>query len=130
MKDVELNLSNYSKCLCPVCPVQAKSTCIAGKNEGWREVRKSAGRVLRQYPDHPEVYDMDLGELQKSETGKDQRFSKPAPEEMIELYCCKLVGKSNCNDLDVGQPCQCPTCAVWASHDLGGYYYCTSGSTQ
>lgn len=130
MKEVELNLNNYSKCLCTVCPVQAKSECVAAKREKWLEVRRSLGRVLRQYPDHPEAYEMDMGELAESETGKDQDFRKPAAEEMIELYCCKTVGKSNCVDLDGEKSCQCPTCAVWTSHDLKGFYYCAKGSPE
>ncbi len=129
MKDVELTLNNYTKCLCPVCPVQEPSNCIAAKREGWRGARKSAGRVLRQFAEHPEVYDLEFAALASSETGRSAGFREPAPEEMTELYCSKPVGKSDCDDLNVQARCQCPDCAVWASHQLGGYYYCTSGSS-
>lgn len=74
MGEVELNISNYTKCLCPVCPVQAESGCIAARKSSWVEARKGAGRILKQYHLHPETYEMEMGSLQENEVGKEQGF--------------------------------------------------------
>jgi hypothetical protein len=37
---VPFTLSNVSKCLCPGCPVQAKSQCVAGLKKGLSEALK------------------------------------------------------------------------------------------
>ncbi len=128
MARIKLNISNYGKCLCPVCPVQLKSPCIAAKNENWREQRKAIGEILKEYPDHPEAYQMDMEELEKSGVGIRHHFSQPRPDEMQELYCSEAVGKSNCDDLDEEKMCQCQDCAVWQQNRLGRTYFCLSGS--
>lgn len=127
MEEVKLNISNYAKCLCQVCPVQEDSSCIAAKNEKWREMRMRVGQVLEDYPDHPESYEMEMGELENNEVGKKHGFSQPEPEDMVELYCSAVVGKSNCNDLSDEKFCQCPACAVWSAHVLGSTYFCLRG---
>ena len=82
------------------------------------------GRILEEYPHHPEAYEMEMGELENSEVGRENAFIQPNPEDMQELYCSKAVGKSNCGDLNDGEMCQCPTCAVWSANSLGSTYYC------
>jgi hypothetical protein len=124
MADVSLNIMNYSRCLCPVCPVQKPSSCIAAKRELWLEARKGIGRVLKQYHVDPGAYVMDFRELEQSEIGVSQGFRRPAPGDMIEVYCSKEVGKSNCDDLNDDQYCQCPDCSVWSDNELQGDYYC------
>ncbi len=125
---VKLNISNYGKCLCPVCPVQLKSACIAAKNEEWRLFRLKVGEILKEYHLHPEAYEMDMQELEKNVVGKKHSFTEPKPAGMQELYCSEAVGKSNCGDLDEGKMCQCPDCVVWQQNKLGSTYFCLSGS--
>lgn len=127
MKDVELTIANATKCICPVCPVQADSTCTAAKRPGWERERIAAGDVLAEYPDHPEAYDMDMAELETAEVGKRHDFEKPDAEAMIELYCRSAATGSDCEDLDATKSCQCPLCAVWATHQLVSEYYCLRG---
>jgi hypothetical protein len=122
-REVELSINNYTKCLCPVCPVQEDSKCIAQKMIKWADTRKRIGDILEEYPFHPEAYDMEMGELQNSAIGAKKGFLKPQPVEMKELYCCKHVGKSNCGDLKLAI-CQCTDCTVWKDHGLHAGYYC------
>lgn len=127
MKEVELTIDNVTKCVCPMCPVQASSECIAAKRPDWERARTAAGDILAEYPTYPEAFDMDYQDLETTEVGRRHGFKKPEREDMIELYCSEAVGRSSCNDLDGAKPCQCPTCAVWASHQLDSTYYCMSG---
>lgn len=80
--------------------------------------------LTNAYPDHPEAFDMEMGELEGTEVGMRHGFRKPDTADMIELYCSRTVGSSSCNDLDDDKHCQCPSCSVWATHGLGSYYYC------
>lgn len=127
---VKLTIDNYTKCLCPVCPVQEKSKCIALKKANWQETRKKVGRVLEEYPFHPETYEIEMDELEKHEIGKKHGFFKPNQKDMIELFCSKAVGKSDCSDLDSRQKCNCPDCAVWSKSGLKTAYYCMRGSSE
>ncbi len=122
MEPVKLTPDNYTKCLCPVCPVQAGSVCIAAKRDAWKEMRLSVGKLLEEYASHPESYDQTFDEIEASELGRRLSFRAPTPPEMIELYCS--IGKTDCEDLDTEQRCQCGDCAVWAKHGLDAYYYC------
>ncbi|MCL6106675.1 MAG: DUF2769 domain-containing protein [Actinobacteria bacterium] len=128
MKEVELNISNYSKCLCPVCPVEADSPCLYTRQKTWRDARRQLGKVLKQYPEHPEAYEMPMQELEASDTGKDLHFAKPAPANMRELFCSEAVGRSDCQDLSGERTCQCPDCMVWEGYRLGSGYFCVRGS--
>jgi hypothetical protein len=123
-KDVDLNIDNATKCVCPVCPVQAKSECIAAKRPRWERRRVAVGDILTEYPDHPEAFEMDYRKLEATEVGKGHGFEMPDTSDMMELYCSKTIGRSDCDDLDDTKPCQCPTCTVWASHQLDSTYYC------
>lgn len=127
LPEVRRNISNYVKCLCPVCPVQEGSGCIDAKKEKWRELRKSIGKVLEDYPLHPEAYEMEMAELEHNIVGQKHGFSRPEKEDMIELYCSPVISKSNCGDLNDEKFCQCPTCAVWSAHLLRSTYYCLRG---
>jgi hypothetical protein len=124
MKEVELSIDNSTKCLCPVCPVQTESDCTAAKRPGWEKGRMAAGDILTEYPDHPEAFGMEMGELEATQVGRRHGFKKPDTDDMMELYCSSAVSSSNCKDLDAKKSCQCPSCAVWATHGLGSYYYC------
>lgn len=124
--EILLNLDNATKCICPVCPVQASSQCIAAKRAAWQRGRLAAGEILAEYPSHPEAYDVAFERLEVSELAKKQGFAAPDTTQMIELYCAKRVSASDCEDLDPHQSCQCPTCAVWATHHLDSTYYCLS----
>lgn len=128
MKEVQLNIANSTKCLCPGCGVQAESACIAAKRPGWRKTRIAIGDVLTEFPTHPEAFEMPVAELAATDIGKQHGFEAPDTTEMIELYCSAAVSASNCMDLDSEKRCLCPTCAVWAAHGLGAYYYCLSKS--
>lgn len=121
--EVLLNLDNATKCICPVCPVQAASECIAARRGRWEQGRLAAGEILAEYPTHPEAYDMAFERLTVSELATKHAFASDTSR-MIELYCAKSVGASDCEDLDSRQSCQCPTCAVWATHHLDSAYYC------
>ncbi len=121
---VELNPDNYTKCLCPVCPVQRASACVAAKRDGWRKLRLAVGDLLEEYPDHPEFYEQSFAEIEASELGRRHNFLTPDATEMIELYCCEKVGKTDCSDLDTEKPCQCPDCSVWEKHELRSAYFC------
>ncbi len=124
MKEVKLNIDNSTKCLCPVCPVQADSECTAVKRPGWEKGRIATGDVLAEYPAHPEAFDIEMGELESTDVAKRHGFKRPDTTDMIELYCSSTVSSSNCKDLDDDKRCQCPSCTVWATHGLGAYYYC------
>lgn len=130
MAKVKHNVANQTACLCPVCPVQTASSCVNQRKEsGWGEMRKSAiAGVLENYPEHPETYDMPIGELQKSSVGKENQAELITKDNMIELYCS--VGRSECGDLHGQQRCVCPDCAVWSGHDLKASYYCLKGSAE
>ena len=128
MKPVELNISNYSKCLCPVCPVEAGSGCLYNRQETWRDDRRQVGRMLADYPAHPEFYEMPMDQLEQQDPPDDgDQFVKPAPANMRELFCSKAVGKSSCQDLTSQRPCQCGDCQVWADSELGTGYFCVHG---
>lgn len=124
MKPVDLNIDTSSKCVCPVCPVQAESECTAAKRPRWEKRRIAAGDILAEYPVHPEAFDMAMEELEASDVGARHGFERPDPGDMMELYCSDRVSASNCKDLDRAQSCQCPTCTVWATHELDSSYYC------
>lgn len=126
MKEVELTIGNVTKCVCPMCAVQAGSACIAAKRPEWERTRTVAGDILAEYPVHPEAFDMDYRELEATEVGRRHGFKTPERTDMIQLYCSGAVGRSSCSDLDDTKPCQCPTCTVWASHQLRSTYYCMS----
>jgi hypothetical protein len=126
MKEVALDIDNYTKCVCPVCPVQAASECVAAKRPAWKRMRMVVGDILSEYPAHPEAYDMEMATLETTEVAGKHGFKKPDAAEMLELYCSKAVNGASCHDLDGDRPCQCPTCAVWASHQLDSTYYCLS----
>lgn len=122
MKKVDLNISNYTKCLCPVCPVQAMSICDPKKDSEWLQERKTVGDILEEYPEHPEAYETDFDALEKSDIGRRNGFRRPSREETRELYCA--IGPSNCLALNKKELCQCPDCAVWQSYGLDTVYYC------
>ncbi len=130
MKTVELNISNYTKCLCPVCPVEAGSSCLYNRQETWRDDRRQVGEMLTEYPEYPEVYEMPMDQLQQNPVGDDNQFVKPAPANMRELFCSKAVGKSSCRDLDSQRQCQCADCQVWTDSGLGDGYFCVHGSAE
>lgn len=124
MSEVELTIDNSTKCVCPVCPVQADSACTSGKRPHWERRRTSEGDILAEYPAHPEAYDLEMEELEAAEIGRRHGFEKPDTENTMELYCAGKVSRSNCGDLDGKRACQCPTCTVWAAHGLDSSYYC------
>lgn len=123
---VPFNISNYTKCLCPVCPMQAESECIAAYDEDWRRARSQAGAILMEYPDNPETYELEIEELLEHETARKLGFSRPPRESMRELYCS--IGKASCEDLAEGKRCICSDCAVWKAQGLRQMYFCLQGS--
>lgn len=118
---VVFNISNYTKCLCPVCPTQAESSCLADKDDSWKAKRRQVGAVLMEYPQHPETYEMDAAELENHEAASKHGFSKPDRDDMRELYCA--IGRAACGDLG-NKICVCPDCAVWRGSGLIDKYYC------
>lgn len=124
MKKVRLTINNYSKCLCPVCPVQTKSECTAAKRKKWHESRLKVGEILAEFNSHPEAYDLPMNELEASPLGQKHNFKKPNSTEMMELYCTKISGGSTCKDLDGTNRCQCSDCKVWETHGLILTHYC------
>jgi hypothetical protein len=50
------------------------------------------------------------------------------PITLARLYCS--AGKTDCDDMDTRQSCQCPTCLVWEENDLSSTYYCTKGKAD
>ena len=129
MKTVELNISNYTKCLCPVCPVEADSSCLYNRQGTWRQDRQKVGEMLAEYPGHPEIYEMPMDQLEQQDPpGDGDQYIKPAPANMRELFCSKAVGKSSCQDLESQRQCQCADCQVFADSGLGSGYFCVHGS--
>lgn len=52
MVDVEFNMENIQRCLCPGCPVQAKSECVQDKMS---KLQSQSGGIPAE-GDVPEVY--------------------------------------------------------------------------
>lgn len=123
---VVFNISNYTKCLCPVCKVQAGSDCIDDKREGWRETRKLVGGILEAYPDYPETYELEVTLLAEHEAAREQNFTVPDKTTMKELYCS--IGESECGDIDGDRRCLCGDCAVWVAAGLREKYFCIQGA--
>lgn len=123
---VTFNISNYTKCLCPVCRVQVESDCIAAKQSDWRETRKIVGAVLEDYPDYPETYEIEAARLVEHEVGRRHGFSLPTKASMEELYCS--IGETECRDLAGDKLCICGDCAVWSAAGLGTKYFCFQGT--
>lgn len=125
---VPFNISNYTKCLCPVCPMQADSECVSTSDEDWRQTRKQVGAILMDYPENPETYELEIEQLIDHETAKKHGFARPARGSMRELYCS--IGKSACDDLAYGLRCVCSDCAVWQAGGLRKMYFCLQGSSE
>lgn len=128
MMAVELNIRNYTKCLCPVCPVEDGSSCLYNRQETWRNDRRQIGEMLAEYPGHPEIYEMPMDQLEQDPVGDGNDFGRPAAANMRELFCSKTVGKSSCQDLESRRQCQCPDCQVFSDSSLGSGYFCVHGS--
>ena len=54
------------------------------------------------------------------------------PKEIPFVYCA--TGKAACNDLDMHQKCQCPSCPVFQKYSLSKAsrvaYYCRDGKAE
>lgn len=86
MADIDLNIENLQKCICPECSVQSKSECAD------RKLEKMIEKQLMQ----------------------EENISNP--NEVPGLYC--ISGKSECEDFDSEQACQCSGCDIWKEYKL------------
>lgn len=125
---VPFNISNYTKCLCPVCPMQAESDCVSSSESAWSEAHKLVGHILMEYPDHPETYELEVEKLERHEAARRHGFTTPQRDTMRELFCS--IGKSACDDLAEGVRCICSDCAVWSQHELRRMYFCLQGTGE
>lgn len=103
---VPLNNDVMIKCICPYCPVQAKSACSRPKIQKMVEAiasMKTSGRGMAS------GMAMSLAEAAGSEM-------KPKPEETPAAYCS--IGVATCRDLDMNKACICPSCQVYKEFSL------------
>jgi len=105
MLKIDFNLENLEKCLCSECPVQTKSSCINDQMKIIEEVGHSV--------------DIDSGYILD-------------PEKIPKVFCAH--GKTNCQDLDFHEECQCINCDVWKEYDLevreAPAYFCKNGKAE
>ena len=102
MLKIDFNQENMGKCLCSDCLVQSNSSCVNDQIKLIEEVGHSI--------------DIDSGFI------LDQ-------EKIPKVYCTH--GKTNCEDLNYHEECQCIKCDVWKEYDLevreAPAYFCKNG---
>jgi hypothetical protein len=102
--EIEFNLENLKKCLCPTCPVQTKCNCAIDELKIMQEITQ--------------------GDLDSRMMIEQERI--PA------LYCTS--GKASFKGLETGQKCQCDECLVWKENNLFSGeppgYFCREGEAR
>jgi hypothetical protein len=96
---VPLNEDVILKCICGLCPVQAKSECAKPKIMLGMEMKKKM-----------------TPEMMKSMTIEQKAAMMPKPEDMPGPYC--TIGVAACKDLDFSKMCICPGCQIFKEYDL------------
>lgn len=86
MVDIEFNMENVQKCLCPGCPVQAQSSCVKEKLDKLKSMSGSPGPE-----DVPGLY---------CATGK-AKCGDLDPKQMCQCGKCEIFAKY---DLSHGKP--------------------------
>lgn len=103
---VPLNSDVVMKCMCGMCPVQAKSACSVPKLKMMMDMRASMGMKESGMP---------AGSM-SAISGQMGEMKMPKPEELPGPFCS--IGKAACNDLDNSKACICNQCQVYKDFSL------------